>query len=533
VAADIYMPQLGLTMTEGKVVRWLKAAGDPVRKGEPLLEIETDKVSVEVESPADGGLGPILVEAGASAPIGGMLSHVLGARESGGVGVWESGSVGEWESGSVGVWESGSASPTGLSAPSAAPTAPSVILSEAKNLEAKNLEVKNLARGQVIVSPRAKRTAAALGIDLAQVEASGPGGRIVEADVRWWAETQIANARNSGARCRKSQIAGPTAAGIEALAGDRLKAPLQEEAPVRASPLARRLAQELGVDLTQVIATGPGGRIVEDDVRRAAAPSLPHPPTPTPPHSPTPTPPHSPTPIEPLSGVRRVVAERMAHSFATAPHFYLSAEVEATALARMREGLLAKVEAAAGARLTVTDILLKVCAQALAEFPDVNVAWAEDAAGGGIVRHIEVNVGLAVSVGQDGILPHSGLVVPVLRGADRLTLGEIARRRSDLVGRARGGKLTLTDLEGGAFTLSNLGMYGVDEFHAILNPPQAAILAVGRIKDRPVAVAGAVVVRPTLHLSLSVDHRVLDGASGARFLERVAQLIQEPYLLLE
>ena len=170
----------------------------------------------------------------------------------------------------------------------------------------------------------------------------------------------------------------------------------------------------------------------------------------------------------------------MAHSFATAPNFYLSAEVEATALARMREGLLAKVEAAAGARLTVTDILLKVCAQALAEFPDVNVAWAEDAAGGGIVRHIEVNVGLAVSVGQDGILPHSGLVVPVLLGADRLTLGEIARRRSDLVGRARGGKLTLTDLEGGAFTLSNLGMYGVDEFHAILNPPQAAILAVGR-----------------------------------------------------
>jgi pyruvate dehydrogenase E2 component (dihydrolipoamide acetyltransferase) len=222
----------------------------------------------------------------------------------------------------------------------------------------------------------------------------------------------------------------------------------------------------------------------------------------------------------------------MAHSFATAPHFYLSTEVEATALTRMREGLLAKVEAATGARLTITDILLKVCAQALAEFPDVNVAWAEDAPGGGIVRHAEVNVGLAVSVGQDGILPHSGLVVPVLRGADRLTLGEIARRRSDLVERARDGKLTLADLEGGTFTLSNLGMYGVDQFQAILNPPQSAILAVGRIKDRPVAVAGAVVVRPTMHLTLSVDHRVLDGALGARFLERVAQLIQEPYLLL-
>ncbi|MCX6028349.1 MAG: 2-oxo acid dehydrogenase subunit E2, partial [Chloroflexi bacterium] len=151
----------------------------------------------------------------------------------------------------------------------------------------------------------------------------------------------------------------------------------------------------------------------------------------------------------------------------------------------------------------------------------------------GIVRHTEVNVGLAVSVGQDAILPYSGLVVPVLHGADGLTLGEIARRRSDMVERARAGKLALADLEGGTFTLSNLGMYGVDQFQAILNPPQSAILAVGRIKDRPVAAAGVVVVRPTMHLTLSVDHRALDGAQGARFLERVAQLIQEPYLLLE
>jgi pyruvate dehydrogenase E2 component (dihydrolipoamide acetyltransferase) len=387
VAEDIYMPQLGLTMTEGKVVRWLKAAGDPVRKGEPVLAIETDKVSVEVESPADGVLGPILVEAGATVPIGGMLSHVLPPTSS----------------------------------------------------------------------------------------------------------TQ----------------------------GEKRKT--QEETPVRASPLARRLAQELGVDLTLVEGTGPGGRIVEDDVRRAAAATRR-------PESALPAPQirnlqsQIENPIEPLSGIRRVVAERMAHSFATAPHFYLSTEVEATALTRMREGLLAKVEAATSARLTVTDILLKVCAQALAEFPDVNVAWAEDAAGG-IVRHTEVNVGLAVSL-------DTGLVVPVLHGTDRLTLGEIARRRSDLVERARGGKLTLADLEGGTFTLSNLGMFGVDQFHAILNPPQSAILAVGRIKDRPVAAAGAVVVRPTMHLTLSVDHRVLDGALGARFLERVAQLIQEPYLLL-
>ena len=483
MAEDIYMPQLGLTMTEGKVVRWLKAAGEPVRKGEPVLEIETDKVSVEVEAPADGVLGPILVEAGASVPIGGMLSHVLGVGEQGRRGAGAQGRV----------------SPAGLSAPS-------VILSEAKNL----------SRGRVMASPRAKRMAATLGVDLAQVEASGPGGRIVEADVRWNAESAK----------RKTQDTSPISAGVEASAGDHLKAPLQEEAPVRASPLARRLAQELGVDLALVEGTGPGGRIVEEDVRRRAE-SASRPPA-SAPFTPQIRNLQSPTKnvVEPLSGVRRVVAERMAHSFATAPHFYLSAEVEATALSHMREGLLAKVETVTGARLTITDILLKVCAQALAEFPEVNVAWAEDAPGGGIVRHAEVNVGLAVSL-------DAGLVVPVLRFAAGLTLGEIARRRSDLVERARAGKLTLADLEGGTFTLSNLGVYGVDQFQAILNPPQAAILAIGRIKDRPVALDGAVVVRPTMHVTLSVDHRLLDGTQAARFLERVAQLIQEPYLLVE
>ena len=507
MAEDIYMPQLGLTMTEGKVVRWLKAAGDPVRKGEPVLEVETDKVSVEVESPADGVLGPILVEAGASVPIGGMLSHVLGTGESGGEGVWERG-VPRRRRSAHPIRHAGC-----------------FIRHSERSEESRSEESRAWSRHGL----SARRTAAALGVDLAQVEASGPGGRIVEADVRWSADNAT----------RNTQHAGPASTGVEALAGDRPEAPLlrlrsgqvQEETPLRASPLARRLAQELGVDLAQVIATGPGGRIVEEDVRRRAGATNRQPEN-------APSTPQIrnlqsqiKNPVEPLSGVRRVVAERMAHSFATAPHFYLSVEVEATALARMREGLLAKVETATGARLTITDVLLKVCAQALAEFPDVNVAWAEDAPGGGIVRHAEVNVGVAVSVGQ--VARPQGLVVPVLRGADRLTLGEIARRRSDLVERARAGKLALADLEGGTFTLSNLGMYGVDQFQAILNPPQSAILAAGRIKDRPVAAAGAVVVRPTLHLTLSVDHRTLDGALGARFLERVAQLIQEPYLLLE
>jgi pyruvate dehydrogenase E2 component (dihydrolipoamide acetyltransferase) len=278
--------------------------------------------------------------------------------------------------------------------------------------------------------------------------------------------------------------------------------------------VAQRLAQKLGVDLRTVQGSGPGGQIVKEDVERAAAAPAPVAPAPPAP---------APAGVEPLRGVRRVVAERMAHSFATAPHFYLTAEVDATALMRMREGLLPKIEATAGVRLTVTDILVQVCAQALREFPNANVAWDEE--GGGIRRQPTVNLGLATAL-------EDGLVVPVLHGADQLSLSEIARRRADLVTRAQAGKLTLAELEGGTFTLTNLGMFGVDQFQAILNPSQAAILAVGRVKERPVAHEGAVVVRPTVHLTLSVDHRLLDGAQAARFLERIARYIEEPYLLL-
>jgi pyruvate dehydrogenase E2 component (dihydrolipoamide acetyltransferase) len=448
VATEIYLPQLGLTMTEGTVVRWLKAAGDAVKQGEPLVEIETDKVTTEIEAPADGILGAILVGDGGTAPIGGVLSHVLGVGE---------------------------AQPQLVSTTTVAatPTSPTAEVAQPASAPPSG--------ERVFATPRARRKAHELGVDLARVEASGPGGRLVEADVRWFADQT------------------------------------RETAP-RVSPVARRLAQELGVDVSAVQGTGEGGRIRREDVERAAAAARPAPPPPA----------AAPPPIgaaEPLTGVRRVVAERMAHSFTTTPHFYLTAEVDATALTRMREGLLPRIEASRGVRLTVTDILVKVCAQALSEHPEVNVAFAETGGGPGIVRLADVNVGVAVALEQ-------GLVVPVVRGADRLTLAETAVRRTELVERARAGKLGLPDLEGGTFTLSNLGMFGVDQFQAIINTPQAAILAVGRVRERPVAADGAVVVRPTLNLTLSLDHRLLNGAQGARFLERVAQLIAEPYLLL-
>lgn len=455
MATDIYLPQLGLTMTEGTVTRWLKAAGDPVQRGEPVAEIETDKVTTEIEAPADGILGPILVPAGGVAPIGGLLSHVLAPGEA-----------------------PPAAGATTVAALPTTPETPPAMRDAAPPTPP--------AGERLLATPRARRKAHELGLDLSQVEASGPGGRIIEADVRWQAD--------------RGRAAAP-----------------------RVSPVARRLADELGVDLNSVQGTGEGGRIRREDIERAAAAARPAP-APAPVAAAPAAPVHTGA-AEPLTGVRRIVAERMTHNFTSTPHFYLTAEVDATALTRMREGLLARVEAASGARLTVTDILIKVCAQALSEQPDVNVAFAEAAGGPGLLRQAEINVGVAVALEQ-------GLVVPVVRRADRLSLAEIARARSDLVERARAGKLGLQDLEGGTFTLSNLGMFGVDQFQAIINSPQSAILAVGRVRERPVAVDGAVAVRPTLYLTLSVDHRQLDGAQGARFLERVAQLIAEPYLLL-
>jgi pyruvate dehydrogenase E2 component (dihydrolipoamide acetyltransferase) len=211
------------------------------------------------------------------------------------------------------------------------------------------------------------------------------------------------------------------------------------------------------------------------------------------------------------------MAERMTQSWTTAPHFYLVREVNVSRLATWRK----RAKAATGARITYTDLLVRIVAAALAQQPRVNVAWKD----GAIVPHGAINIGLAIAV-------EDGLVVPVLHGADALGLADIAARREDLVARAQAGKLRPADIQGGGFTISNLGMYGVDAFDAIVNPPQAAILAVGRIADRVVAVNGQPVVQPTMVLTLSCDHRALDGARGAQFLSTLADLIEEPLALL-
>jgi pyruvate dehydrogenase E2 component (dihydrolipoyllysine-residue acetyltransferase) len=270
---------------------------------------------------------------------------------------------------------------------------------------------------------------------------------------------------------------------------------------VAASPKARRLAAERGIDLRAVRGSGPGGAVLTADVPAASL---------------TPPSPEG-AEGERVGTVWRIMAERMTASWTSAPHFYLVREVNVARLVSW----LGKARQQTGAHVTYTDLLVKLVAAALLRHPRVSVSWKD----GALERHPEVNIGLAVAVDQ-------GLVVPVLHRADTLGLAEIAARREDLVTRAQAGRLRPADIQGGVFTISNLGMYSVDAFSAIVNPPQAAILAVGRIADRVVPVDGRPAVQPTMVLTLSCDHRALDGARGAQFLGALAELIEEPLALL-
>jgi pyruvate dehydrogenase E2 component (dihydrolipoamide acetyltransferase) len=428
--ATVIMPALELAQETGKVLKWLKNPGDAVRKGEPIVEIETDKVTVEIEAPASGVLRDVTAQPGDVVPVGRTIALIYAAGEAGG----------------------GSAPPVAPAAVASVPAAGSAP-----------------AASGVKASPLARKIAEQHGVDLAQVKT--PSGRVEKADVLAYVERQKASAGNGAA--------GRIAA---------------------ASPKARRLAAERGIDLRAVRGSGPGGAVLAADVPAgtsgaAAAPAA-----------------------VGLSNVWRIMAERMTASWTSAPHFYLVREVNVSRLVTWRE----RASKQTGVRLTYTDLLVKVVAAALAQYPRVNVAWRN----GAIAPGAEVNIGLAVAI-------EDGLLVPVLHKADTLTLPEIAARREDLVTRAQGGKLRPADIQGGTFTISNLGMYGVDAFNAIVNPPQAAILAVGRIADRVVALNGQAVVQPTMVLTLSCDHRALDGARGAQFIGALADLIEEPLALLQ
>ena len=445
MATNVIMPALELAQETGKLLRWIKAPGDTVRKGEPIAEIETDKVTMELEAPASGVLSAVTAQEGDVVPVGHTIAQIAAPTEA-----------------------ASPLSPLGRGQ------------GEGPKGEGADTRVK--------ASPLARKIAEEHGVDLTRVKTAS--GKIEKADVLAYVEGQRV-------------VAVPANGGAGHL--------------VAASPKARRLAAERGIDLRALKGSGPGGAVLTLDVP-AAAPSTTGPFT----TQPLTTQPLTlPSPQRGEGGgvgtVWRIMAERMTASWTSAPHFYLVREVNVTRLVAW----LATARKQTGAHVTYTDLLVKLVAATLVQHPRVNVSWKE----GTLERHPDVNVGLAVAL-------EDGLVVPVLHRADTLGLAELVTRREDLVARAQAGKLRPADIQGGVFTISNLGMYGVDAFSAIVNPPQAAILAVGRITDRVVPVDGQPAVQPTMVLTLSCDHRALDGARGAQFLGALADLIEEPLALL-
>jgi pyruvate dehydrogenase E2 component (dihydrolipoamide acetyltransferase) len=439
-------------MEAGTIVKWLKAEGDRVEKGEPLFEVDTDKATQEVEAEASGVLLKIAVESG-EVPVGQTIAVI--------------GEEGEQ------VADTSAPDPSGGSRRDETAT-------EADD-EAREADE---APRDADESPRTAEPPAA------EPDVSGGSRRDDAVDAS-------APDVSGGSRRDETETSRPQANGGR----------------IKASPLARRLARERGIERDGRRGPGPDGRIVAEDVERAEV-SAPAPATAGPA-----APPAAAEGAEsiPLTKIRATIARRLTEAWQV-PVFQLTVSADMTLGNELVERAR---ELNPGVRVTVTDLLTKVCAMALVRHRDVNVQFTQEA----LLRFSAADVGLAVAA-------PAGLVVPVIRHAERLSLAETAERRADLVERAREGKLRQQDLEGGTFTISNLGMYGVEQFTAVLNPPQAAILAVGTTEERPVVRNGELVARPMMTMTLTVDHRAVDGAAAADFLRTVKTFVEEPALAL-
>jgi len=480
MAVEVIIPKQGQTVEVVRLVRWLAKEGDTVRRGDPILEIETDKAVFEVEAPADGVLRQVKYQEGEEVPVVTRVAFIAAPDE-------DLSAV----AGAPAAAPTPSGAPTSAAAPAAA-TAPAPTSG---------------ARERIFASPRARKAAREAGLtDLSAIVGSGPEGRIVEADVLAY----VARA-----------AVMPTAA--------------EPAAPV--SPLAQRMAADLGVDLSQVVGTGPGGRITRADVERAAQKAVAPAPAPAPAPTVTPAPAPAPAPtvtpaaapaaapaavpsgvrqVVPLRGVRARIAQRMRESVDTAAHVTIFTEVDATELVALRTRLKDD-----GINVSYNDLLVFIVARALRDHPALNATQVGDA-----IHYLEA-IHIAVAVDTE-----RGLLVPVIRDADKKGLAQIGAEFAALAQAAKEGRSQPDDLTGGTFTITNLGMYEVDGFTPIINPPQCAILGVGRIIEKPVGRDGQIVLRKMMVLSLSFDHRLVDGAPAARFLQQVKRLVERPHLLL-
>ena len=441
---EIQMPKLSDTMTEGTLVAWKKKKGDQVSAGEVLAEIETDKATMEWESPEDGTLTEIYVQEGGKVNVGDKIAFIGGEGE-----------------------------------------------------EVPKEQEKEKAKEEKEEKPKDK-----------EEEKKEEKPNKAEQPKKEKPKTEE----------KEEKKAAPSKA--EKKAEPEKPAPTvekTEEARVKASPVARRIAAELGVDLSTVKGTGPEGRVTETDVRAAAKskPAIPAPKVPAAVKA------GESARIQ-LSGMRRIIAQRLVESLGPVPHFYLNIDINAAPLMEAREELKSAGEGADAAKITINDFVLKAAVQAAVKVPRVNASFDGDA----IVQYADIDLGIAVAVEE-------GLLTPVIRAAQDKSLREISELAKDLARRARNKRMKPEEFQGGTFTVSNLGGMGIDSFSAVINPPQGFILAVGRITKVPVVDDGdQIIVGHRMSLTMSCDHRVIDGALGAEYLKELRHLLENPALLL-
>ncbi|MGW8282114.1 MAG: pyruvate dehydrogenase complex dihydrolipoamide acetyltransferase [Gemmatimonadota bacterium] len=444
MATKVVMAQLSPTMEEGRLLEWKVKEGDRVEPSDVLAEIETDKANMDIEALKGGVVRKILVEAGATVPVGAIIGIVGEPDED------ISALLAEAEA-------SISGTPPVEDAESPAEIVPAV---------------------EPVAAPAAEPVS----------ESPAPIPPVRETEHSYVAESSVTGR-------------------------------------IRVSPVARRMAEQAGLDLGSIAGTGPGGRIVKDDVEQAIAMGSARPSAPAAPVSVSPTaaaagvsPATGPVRLETkeleLSMMRKAIATRLTQSIGPVPHFFLTSEIDMGRALDMRQEMNERV---APEKIGVNDLLVKATAEALARHPEINASWAGDR----IRYHASADIGIAVAV-------NDGLITPVLREADRKGLLQIARESADLVARARDRKLIPEEYQGATFSVSNLGMFDIDQFTAIINPPEAGILAVGSTIEKPVVVDGQVVVRRRMRVTMSCDHRVIDGATGARFLRTFRAMLENP-----
>lgn len=523
----IIMPKWGLEMVEGTLAKWHVTEGQAVDKGQPIMDVETEKIANEVEADIPGVMRRRVAEEGQVIPVGGLLGviadkDVSDADVEAFVGAYKSEAVGRVEALGSNTEKATESKPAAAPAGSygSAPvneTAPEAdedegsgkrasprarklaetlgvdinkVTSDGSRISDRDVQAyyDSLPKDEpaeaesprkVRVTPRVKALAKKLGVDLADLDGTGPNGRITQDDVRAYA--------------------------------DEVNGPLNED--VRSTPAVRKLAKELGVDLSRVQGSGKNGRITREDVDAAAA---------APKGAPAPAatsyvPGENPHTVQPLNTMRKTIARRLTEAKQNIPHIYLTVDVELDRLLARRQ----KVNASSDGKASVNDFIIRACGLALKHVPQMNVQYHED----GLHFFMHADISMAVSL-------EGGLITPIIRAADMKSVQDIAAETKDLASRARSGKLKMDEIQGGTFSISNMGMLGIRNFDAVINPPQGAILAVGKGEERIIARNGAPAVATVMTVTLSCDHRAIDGALGARFLEVFKDLIEEPLVLV-